>query len=317
MSGVAGERRMAADPLVTRDLDAFFAFARTAPASAGPHTAKACFLVAPEGFALAEQSASDNAYMDLSLQVDPQRALAQHRELQRALARVLPTICFPGDARTPDALFPNNVFATAPGRLILGHMRHPVRQAEAERADIRGFFTQVLGYRPIDLRGQPGICELTGSLVIDHARGLGYCGLGERCDESGAAAMAAAFGLRALLLFELAAGEYHTNVVLSVLAGRAAVIADDGFADPAVPAAIAAFYAPAAVRLAPEQKAAFAGNCLALSPDSVWMSAAGAAALRPDQRQTLESAGFQLQSVDLSELEKAGGSLRCCVAEIW
>ncbi len=42
--------------------------------------------------------------------------------------------------RTPDAVFPNNVFATAPGRLIVGRMRHPVRQREAERADIRGFF---------------------------------------------------------------------------------------------------------------------------------------------------------------------------------
>ena len=47
------------------------------------------------------------------------------------------------------------------------------------------------------------------------------------------------------------------------------------------------------------------------------MSAAGAAALRSEQRQTLESAGFHVHAVDLSELEKAGGSLRCCVAEIW
>ena len=321
MSGPASTDDKAATsatkPLLTRDLDAFFDVARAAPLLPGPHTAKACFLVAPEGFALAEQSATDNAYMDLSRQVDPQRALAQHRDLQRALAQVLPTIAFPGDARTPDALFPNNVFATAPGRLVLGRMRHPVRQAEAERADIRGFFTGVLGYREIDLRARAGVCELTGSLVIDHARGLGYGGLGERCDEAGAAAAAEALGLRAVLLFELAAGEYHTNVVLSVLAGRAAVIADDGFADPAVPAAIAAFYAPAAVRLSPAQKAAFAGNCVALSRDSVWISAAGAAALHPHQRQALESAGFHIHSVDLSELEKAGGSLRCCVAEIW
>lgn len=303
--------------MITREPSAFFEFARRVPVAPGPATAKACFLVAPEDFALAEQSASDNRYMDLSQRVDPGRALAQHRALQRALAQVLPTICFPGDAATPDALFPNNVFATAPGTLVLGHMRHPVRQAEAERADIRGLFTDVLGYQLRDLREQPGICELTGSLVIDHARGLGYCGLGERCDEVGAAAMAEAFGLRGLLLFDLAQGEYHTNVVLSVLAGRAAVVAADGFADPAVPAAIARFYAPAAVSLDPAQKAAFAGNCLALSPDTVWMSQAGADALDPAQRLQLEAAGFRLRSVDLSELEKAGGSLRCCVAEIW
>lgn len=303
--------------MITRDLKSFFEFARTAPVKPGPATAKAAFLVAPEGFSLAEQSASDNRYMDLGQAVDPQRALAQHRALQAALASELPTVCFPGDPRTPDALFPNNVFATAPGRLIVGHMRHAVRQAEAERTDIRRFFTDVLGYRLIDLRQQPGVCELTGSLVIDHARGLGYCGLGERCDEAGAGAMCEAFGLRAMLLFDLAAGEYHTNVVLGVLAGRAAVIAPDGFADPAVPAAIARFYASAVVQLDPGQKAAFAGNCLALDPNAVWMSQAGADALRTDQRQALTDAGFTLRSVDLSEIEKAGGSLRCCVAEVY
>ena len=302
--------------MITRDLAEFFALARGLPVRTEGATAKAAFLVAPEGFALAEQSASDNRYMDLGQAVDPQRALAQHRALQQALAEVLPTVCFPGDPNTPDALFPNNVFATAPGRLILGHMRHPIRQAEAGRTDIRRFFTDLLGCEVLDLREQPGVCELTGSLVIDHARGVGYCGLGERCDEAGAAAMHAAFGLRAMLLFDLSAGEYHTNVVLGVLAGRAAVIAADGFADPAVPTAIADFYQPAAVELDPAQKAAFAGNCIALSPGTVWMSQAGADALRPGQRQQLADAGFRIRPVDLSEIEKAGGSLRCCVAEI-
>src|SRR5207342_1825184 len=141
---------------------------------------------APDGFALAEQSASDNRYMDLQVTVDAQRASAQHRQLQQALSETLPTLCFAGRADTPDAQFPNNAFATAPGRLLLGHMRHPVRQREVERADIRGFFRDLLGYREIDLRAQPGICELTGSLVIDRRRGLGFCGLSERCDETGA-----------------------------------------------------------------------------------------------------------------------------------
>ena len=33
-------------------------------------------------------------------------------------------------------------------------LRHPVRQREAERADIRGFFAEVLGYAEIDLSGR-------------------------------------------------------------------------------------------------------------------------------------------------------------------
>lgn len=303
--------------MITRDCVAFLSFARGCAADFGPSCAKAVFLVAPEGFALAEESASDNKYMDLARATDATRALAEHRALQSALSEVLPTICFPGRADTPDAQFPNNVFATAPGCLILGHMRHVVRQREAERADIRGFFRDTLAYAEIDLRDQPGICELTGALVIDRARGLGFCGLSERCDEAGAAAMQAAFGLRAMLLFDLAPGEYHTNVVLSVLAGRAVVIAPDGFAEPAAVEAIAALYSPQVVRLTPAQKQAFAGNCLALSEREVFVSQAGAEAYTVEQRTIIERAGFRLRAVPLPEIEKAGGSLRCCVAEIF
>jgi hypothetical protein len=303
--------------MLTRDLQSFFDFARECAPGDGAATARAAFLVAPEAFSLAAQSATDNRYMDLGVGVDAARALAQHQGLQSALSRSLPTFCFPGRADTPDAIFPNNVFATAGGRLVLGHMRHPVRQAEAQRADIRAFFRELLHYGEVDLGAQPGVCELTGALVIDHRRGLGYCGLTERCDERGAAAMHAAFGLRATLLFELAPGEYHTNVVLSVLAGRAVVVAPDGFADPAVAEAIAGFYAPAAVRLSPAQKQAFAANCLALGTDEAWFSTAAERALAPAQREQLRAAGFSLRAVELDEIEKAGGSLRCCVAEVF
>lgn len=302
--------------MITRDLEEFLRVAKALPADFGAACAKAAFLVAPEQFVLAEQSASDNRYMDLSVTVDAARAIVQHRGLQQALAQTLPTLCFPGDARTPDAIFPNNVFATAPGRLILGHMRHPVRQRETGREDIRRFFTDVVGYTEIDLRMRPGICELTGSLIIDHRRGLGFCGLSERCDAVGAAAMHEAFGLRATLLFDLAAGEYHSNVVLSVLAGRALVIAADGFADPAVVDGIVSLYAPHVLLLSREQKLAFAGNCLALAPDQAWMSQAAAKALTSDNRKVLADAGFEVHEVALDEIEKAGGSLRCCVAEI-
>jgi N-dimethylarginine dimethylaminohydrolase len=185
--------------------------------------------------------------------------------------------------------------------MILGHMRHPVRQAKVE-PPISGFLprrAQVCRDRP----APAAEIKLTGSLVIDRARGLGYCGLSERCDETGAAAMHDAFGLRATLLFDLAPGEYHGNVVLSVLAGRAAVIAADGFADPAVAAAIAGLYAPHAVMLSAAEKQAFAGNCLALSADQVWMSEAALEGLSADHRIQLEAAGFKLRSVPLDEIE--------------
>ena len=303
--------------MITRDVDAFVTHARTCAPDFGPATARAAFLVAPDGFARAEQSAGDNRYMAAAEAIDAGQAMREHRDLHVALSRQLPVVCFAGAADTPDALFPNNVFATAPGRLIVGRMRHEVRQREAARADIRGWFRDVLGYAETDLSIQPHPCELTGALVIDRARGLGFCGLSERCDEAGAALMHAAFGLRATLLFDLAPGEYHANVVLAVLAGRAAMVCADGFADAAAADAIAALYGPHAVRLSPAERQAFAGNAIALVPDRVSMSATAERALRPATRHGLAAAGFAVESVALAAIEAAGGSLRCCVAEVF
>ena len=286
------------------------------PATA-PATPRAAFLVAPHGFALAAESAQDNRYMAMSERTDASSALAEHAELAAQLRTCLPTIVFPGDAQMPDAVFPNNVFAGAPGRLIVGAMRHEVRRREAQRADVRAFFAQMLQCEIVDLSARPCVAELTGALVIDHARGIGYCGLSERCDMAGARAMHEAFRLKLTFCFALAPGEYHTNVVLAVLASRAVLIAADGFADAADAAAIASVYAPLVLQLDAAQKAAFAGNAITLSPDAVWMSARAAASLHVDQRAALADWGFALRSVELAEIEKAGGSLRCCVAEIF
>ena len=215
-------------------------------------------------------------------------------------------------------MFPNNVFATAPGRFIVARMRHAVRQREAQRADVRAFFRDVLRYEEIDLsRGDCGVAELTGSLVIDHVRGIGYCGLSERCDMDGARAMHDAFGLRLVFCFDLAPGEYHTNVVMASLAGGAAILAPDGFADAEVPRALARAFDDHVLWLSPEQKRAYAANAITLSPDRVWMSERAASSLTDAQRASLAEWGFAIGSVPLDEIEKAGGSLRCCVAEIF
>lgn len=302
--------------MITRDIPVFLATAQACANDFGPATAKAVFLVSPDGFARAGESAQDNRYMADGA-FDAGGALLEHRALHQALSRELPVVCFPGAPDMPDGVFPNNVFATVPGRLIVGRMRHPVRQREAKRADVRGFFRDVTGLAETDLSSQPHPCELTGALVIDRARGIGFCGLSERCDAEGAALMHAAFGLRATLLFDLAPGEYHTNVVLAILAGKAALLSPPGFADPAVVDAIASLYAPHAMRLSATEHAAFAGNAIALSPATVWMSAGAASALAGPTRDGLAAAGFAVQGVPLQAIEAAGGSLRCCVAEIF
>jgi hypothetical protein len=269
----------------------------------------------------AEQSAQDNRYMAGAGAFDAEAALREHRALHRALSQDVPLVCFPGDPATPDAVFPNNVFATArvggEPRLIVGRMRHPVRQREAARPDIRGYFRDVLGYAETDLSGQPHPCELTGALVIDRARGIGFCGLSERCDEAGAALMHAAFGLRATLMFDLAPGEYHTNVLLAVLAGRAALVCPHALQGD-IPGVLHALYGPHVVVLSPAEQAAFAGNAIALTEQSVWMSRRAREALHAATLAQLEEgAAFAVRSVPLEAIEAGGGSLRCCVAEIF
>jgi hypothetical protein len=129
--------------------------------------------------------------------------------------------------------------------------------------------------------------------------------------------MHAAFGLRLTYCFRLADGEYHTNVVLAILAGRAAVIAESGFADAEDARAIASLYGEHVVWLSAEQKQSFAANVISLSPKRVWMSQRAANSLQSEQRAILHHAGFSIGSVALAEIEKAGGSLRCCVGELF
>ena len=283
-----------------------------------PAVPRAVFLVEPTDFRLSTQAATDNTYMDLSVSVDPSRALTQHRDLtDRIAACGIPVIRFPGRAANPDDLFPNNVFATIRGRFIVGAMRHPERQQEAERADIRALFTELMEYELVDLSGKDFVAELTGAVVMDRARRLGFCGLTGRVDEAGCRAMHEAFELALTFRFELKPEEYHTNVVMSVLASRALVICPEAFVDPEVPRAIQQAFPGHVLEITTKEKEAFAGNCLALSFTDLFMSATAAHALAPEKLDRLRDWGFTIHAPELDEIEKGGGSLRCAIAEIF
>jgi hypothetical protein len=287
---------------------------------------KALFLVLPEQFSLNAESARDNVYMARS-SASADLALTQALALASALkAAGHSLVLFPGDSETPDAVFPNNAFATVepsgelPGRYLTGVMRHPSRQKETKRTDIHRFFRQLLGYQRVDFSAALATgdaAELTGSMVIDRARNVGYCGLSARCSASGAQAMHEAFALNKTYVFTLAEGEYHSNVVMSALGGKALVLCREGFADAADAQALADLYEERCIWLSREEKNAFAANCIALSNEQVWLSANALAALKTQTLQAFEKLGFALHAVDLSELEKAGGSLRCMIGEIY
>ena len=129
-SAARGRRRM-----ITRDIAAFLAHRpRARPRTSARPTARAAFLVAPDGFRLAEQSAADNRYMaDAAALRCRARVGAAPRRCSARLSQVLPTVCFAGDPDDARCAVPQQrVRDRAPGRYVVGRMRHPVRQREAD-----------------------------------------------------------------------------------------------------------------------------------------------------------------------------------------
>ncbi len=280
---------------------------------------KAAFMVSPVGFSLNEQTAQDNEYMQMDESVDEKLAIYQQMHLARVLTDFgVPVLSFPGSVHTPDAVFPNNSFATNHNRrYIVGSMRYPNRQLETERKDIRKFFNSVLDYDEYIIEHPKAIAELTGVLVPDRGRNIGFVGMTERVNEEGAMALAEGFQLDLTFQFDLAEGEYHTNVVMANLAGEAVVMHKDSFADPEVVQAIDDFYEGKILYLSDEEKMAFCGNCISITERDVLFSQTAFDTLSTASKKTLDKWGFNIHGVEVSELEKAGGSLRCMIGEIF
>jgi N-dimethylarginine dimethylaminohydrolase len=310
--------------MITRDPERFLARLATLEADARRALPRGVLMVMPNDFYVETQTARDNVYVDTEAEADPGRAARQAEALARLVeAAGVPVKRFPGRPELPDGVFSNNVFATAPGRVVIGAMYHPVRQPEGDREDVRAWLEQEQeterGTRTCVtvLDRDACVAELTGALIIDRARNVGFCGMSQRVDEAGAAAMHEALGLDATYCFDLQPDEYHTNVVLSILAGRACIAVPDAFADPAVAEVLEAAFPGRCLFLTAGEKEDFAANCIALTDRDLFMSARAEAGLRPECKATLADWGFRIHATDLSELELAGGSLRCMITEVF
>lgn len=279
---------------------------------------KCALLVSPYKLRLCSEALKDNLYMNEAAQIDPVRSLQQHQGLQQQLSELdVPTLTFRALEESPDSIFPNNVYGSTESAFIIGSMRHSTRRKEAERGSLKSFFRDTMKYEIIDLSKEDYVAELTGVYVLDRARKIGYCGLSTRVDKEAVQPMHDAFGMKLTFQFELVPGEYHTNIVLSILAGRACVLHSPSFQDPEVPEAIAQVYGESVVRLSDDEKANFAGNCIAVTRDHTMLSQRALDNLSQGSRDILDNAGIQLVGVPLDEIEKAGGSLRCLVAELY
>lgn len=304
--------------MITADAGRFLEGLATLDADPKRAVPRGILMVMPNAWFVEHESAADNVYVDTETVADAGLAAEQAKALAQLVENIgVPVKRFDGRPDQPDAVFSNNVFATAPGKLVIGAMYHASRQPEGDREDIRDWFETEQGRETTVLDRNACVAEMTGALVIDRARNVGFCGMSQRVDEAGAIAMHEALGLDLTYRFDLQPDEYHTNVVLSVLAGRACVAVPDAFADPAVTGVLEAAFPDRCLFLTNEEKNEFAGNCIALTDRDLFMSARAEAALRPESRRTLTEWGFRSHAPDLSVLELAGGSLRCMVTEIF
>ncbi len=269
-------------------------------------------------FSVGLQTQSDNHYMRPEAAVDCSRARLQLFDLLNTIQRCgVPVVTFESTPNAPDSVFSNNAYATIDGMLITGAMKHGERQVETAREDIIGWFRDVLDYEVISLQGDERVAELTGVLAIDRFRNFAFCGMSQRVNDAGLEAMAQAFDLDLVYRFDLNSSEYHTNVILAVLAGRAAVVYAPSIEDDHVGEVLELCYPGAVLFISEAEKNAFAANCIAVTHHDVLLSKTAMDALSPQSRQFFDDHDFTLHPVDVSEFEKAGGSLRCMVTEIF
>ncbi|MGE3278910.1 MAG: arginine deiminase-related protein [Candidatus Altimarinota bacterium] len=277
-----------------------------------PVTAERFLLIRPDRFDV--RGCDDNAFADLGSGKDQELLTQQHTQVVDLLQRLGKQVqVFPG--MNAHDTFCNNVFGTDRNRrLIVGNMFNPVRKAEADRPDVIRWFLD-RGYEVVKVSDfADEAAELTGVLVIDHLRNIGFCGLSNRCTLKGAEVLQQVFGLSAVYVFPITI--YHTNVGLSILAGRVCVICPEMFVNPEDAQAILDFY-PQHIVLSKQQMDEFAGNVLAVSGEDVVVSSRGFQAWTGEQKKRLSEFGFLLHQVELSELEKSGGSMRCLLAEVF
>lgn len=282
-----------------------------------PSIPKAVFMVGADAFGISPHAAKDNSYIDLDDSADITVASRQARTVAQKMAQLgVPVIQFPGLQGMPDAVFPNNVFAPIESRLLVGSMRHPDRKLEAQRQDIRDFFANVCGMDVRDMR-EDGVAELTGVYVIDRGRGAGFCGMTDRVSPSGLQWMHNEFDSELSFHFDLRATEYHTNVIMSILASRALVINPDAFVDSNSAEAVIRCYGDRVIELSDDETTGFAGNCIAVTERDVMMSLQGYESLSERNRRRFAELDFAIHAIDVCEIEKAGGSVRCMIGEVF
>lgn len=260
-------------------------------------------MCAPEHFAV---SYAINAWMDPTVPVDRGLALAQWdglREVYEGLGHRVEIL--PGLPGQPDMVYSANGALVVAGRAYGARFRHDERQAEAfaHAAWLRSLGVEVV--RPDHVNEGEGDFLVLGSMIL--------AGTGFRTSPHAHAEASAVLGRRVVSLELVDPRFYHLDVALGVLDdGNGEAPADivylpEAFSEDSRRTLEQLF--PDALRCSIDDALAFGLNLVSDGANVVLPAAAGHLA------ETLGRRGYAPVPVDLSELLKGGGSVKCCTME--
>ncbi|MEV0433468.1 dimethylargininase [Nocardia sp. NPDC050413] len=243
-----------------------------------------------------------NPWMDPAASVDRARALSQWEILRALLEQHGHSVeTVPGEPGLPDMVFAANSAIVIGGRALSARFAHPERQPEGP-AFHRWFAARELRELTVAAETNEGEGDFTfaGERIL--------AGRGFRCTVTAHAEVERFFGLPVLSLELIDPRFYHLDTALMCL-DETTIAYYPGAFSPAAREALTTHY-PDAILATEADALSFGlngvsdGRHVFLDPGATGLIAA------------LHERGFAPVPVDMSELRKGGGGVKCCVLEL-
>lgn len=246
-----------------------------------------------------------NPWMDTTAPVDTELAVKQWEGLRETLARLGHEVhVLTPEIGLPDMVYAANGAFSVDGVVYGAKFKYPQRTAEA--AAHRRFY-DTLGWRYVAAsetnEGEGDFAYLPAALG-----GLVLAGHGFRTEVSAHAEAQETLGRPVVSLRLVDPRFYHLDVALAPLDDANVAYYPEAFSESSRQVLAQLF--PDAVLATEEDALAFGLNLVSDGRNVVLSSEATALAAR------LRTAGYVPVPVELSELKKGGGSVKCCVAEL-
>ena len=241
-----------------------------------------------------------NDWMSLANRPDLSLAARQWAELYAVLTGPVGATVelIPQAANAPDMVFTANAGLVRGDRVLLSHFRHPERQVEVE--PFRAWF-EAHGYRTI---APPGDCKFEGEGDALSAGGVLVAGYLKRSDIGSHRWLSEVLGVPVLSL-ELVDGRwYHLDTAFFALTPQLVVYypgAFDAYAETVIRKNFET------ITVSDDEALNFACNAIVLDKTVVMPARC------PRLAAQLESLGYTVYQVELSEFLKSGGAAKCLV----